>query len=113
MARDTRTKNGGKDKLLAPGINCWRVARSDRCSLLVDGEAYFKAVRNAIGNARRAVWILGWDIDSRIGLVRGDGEEPSGPCRSFLNPRSTQSIRGPRTITLRFSLRAKSTVNPW
>jgi phospholipase D1/2 len=75
LGRDTQTTNRGKDELLAPGANCWRVARSNRCSLLVDGEAYFKAVRNAIGKARRAVWILGWDIDSRIGLVRGGGED--------------------------------------
>jgi len=75
LARDTRTTNRGKDKVLSPEVNCWRVARSNRCSLLVDGEAYFKAVRSAIGKARRVVWILGWDIDSRIGLVRGDGED--------------------------------------
>ncbi|MGW8286483.1 MAG: VTT domain-containing protein [Candidatus Deferrimicrobiaceae bacterium] len=80
MARDTQTLDRGKDRLLAPGVNCWRVARANRCALLVDGEAYFKAVHDAIGRARRAVWILGWDIDSRIGLVRGDGEDdrPTG-----------------------------------
>jgi phospholipase D1/2 len=75
LARDTQTPDRGKDRLLAPGVNCWRVARANRCALLVDGEAYFKAVHDAIGRARRAVWILGWDIDSRIGLVRGDGED--------------------------------------
>jgi phospholipase D1/2 len=72
LPRDTKTPDGRRNRMLVPGTNCWRVARSERCALLVDGEVYFKAVRDAIGKARHAVWILGWDIDSRIGLVRGD-----------------------------------------
>ncbi len=75
LPQDAHMKERGNDSLLAPGVNCWRVARANRCALLVDGESYFKAVRDAIGKAYRTVWILGWDIDSRIGLVRGNGED--------------------------------------
>ena len=55
--------------LLVPGRNCWRIDRAKRLSFLIDGATYFPAVRAAIRNARRSVFILGWDIDSRIRLV--------------------------------------------
>lgn len=100
MARNTRTTNRGKDRLLIPGVNCWRVARSNRCTLLVDGEAYFKAVRSAIGKARRTVWILGWDIDSRIGLVRGDGEDDRRTALVEFLHRTLKRRRGLRVHVL-------------
>ncbi len=62
---DTATLPG----MLVPGRNCWRIERANRLAFLVDGAAYFTAVREAIANARRSVFILGWDIDSRIRLV--------------------------------------------
>ena len=55
--------------LLIPGRNCWRVDRAHRVAFLVDGDAYFRAARAAIAQAKRSVFILGWDIDSRIRLV--------------------------------------------
>jgi phosphatidylserine/phosphatidylglycerophosphate/cardiolipin synthase-like enzyme/membrane protein DedA with SNARE-associated domain len=58
---------------LREGANCWRIARADRASFIVDGEAYFAAVREAIGKAHHSVFILGWDIHSQVRLIR-DGE---------------------------------------
>ncbi|MGA7981080.1 MAG: VTT domain-containing protein [Chromatiaceae bacterium] len=58
------------------GRNCWRVARAKRLAVLVDGEDYFAAVRRALIAAERRIFILAWDIDSRLALVReepGDG----------------------------------------
>jgi len=55
--------------LLLPGRNCWRIERANRLAFLIDGAAYFSAVRAAIARARKSVFILGWDIDSRIRLV--------------------------------------------
>src|SRR4051812_43490124 len=55
--------------LLVPGRNCWRVGRAHRLAFLIDGEAYFAAVRAAMAAARRTIFILGWDFDSRIRLV--------------------------------------------
>lgn len=55
--------------LLQPGRNCWRIAHARRFSMLVDADAYFRAVRAAIRNARHSVFILSWDIDSRVRLV--------------------------------------------
>jgi phosphatidylserine/phosphatidylglycerophosphate/cardiolipin synthase-like enzyme/uncharacterized membrane protein YdjX (TVP38/TMEM64 family) len=61
--------------LLVPGRNCWRVGRARRLALLVDGAAYFAAAREAMAQAQRTIFILGWDFDSRVRLVpdAGDG----------------------------------------
>jgi len=68
---ETRAEQG----LLVPGRNCWRIERANRLAFLIDGAAYFAAVRAAIAKARRSVFILGWDIDSRIRLVPGGADD--------------------------------------
>jgi phosphatidylserine/phosphatidylglycerophosphate/cardiolipin synthase-like enzyme/uncharacterized membrane protein YdjX (TVP38/TMEM64 family) len=55
--------------LLVPGRNCWRIGRARRLAFLVDGDSYFAAARAALTAARRTIFILGWDFDSRIRLV--------------------------------------------
>jgi phosphatidylserine/phosphatidylglycerophosphate/cardiolipin synthase-like enzyme/uncharacterized membrane protein YdjX (TVP38/TMEM64 family) len=55
--------------MLVAGRNCWRVERAERLAFLVDAAPYFAAVRSAIAQAKRSVFILGWDFDSRIRLV--------------------------------------------
>ena len=55
--------------LLVPGRNCWRVERAQRLAFLIDAAAYFAAARSAIAQAKRSVFIVGWDFDSRIKLV--------------------------------------------
>src|SRR5919107_1182068 len=55
--------------LLVPGRNCWRIDPARRLGFLIDGANYFAAVRAAIARAKRSVFIVGWDIDSRIRLV--------------------------------------------
>ncbi|MDB5902485.1 MAG: rane protein [Betaproteobacteria bacterium] len=74
------------EALLVPGRNCWRTERADRLGFLVDGADYFKAVRAAIARAQRSVFIIGWDIDSRIRLVP-DGANDGFPeeLGDFLN----------------------------
>jgi phosphatidylserine/phosphatidylglycerophosphate/cardiolipin synthase-like enzyme/uncharacterized membrane protein YdjX (TVP38/TMEM64 family) len=52
-----------------PGRNCASVRHADRFSLLVDGADYFRVLREAITRAERTVFILGWDIDSRMKLT--------------------------------------------
>ena len=55
--------------ILQPGRNVWRVEHAPRAAVLVDGAAFFGAVREAFLNARRSIFIVGWDIDSRTRLV--------------------------------------------
>lgn len=57
--------------LLVPGRNCWRIERARKLSWLIDGEQYFTAVRKAIAQAQSSIFIVGWDIDSRMRLVPG------------------------------------------
>ncbi|SAL25648.1 phospholipase D/transphosphatidylase [Caballeronia sordidicola] len=52
-----------------PGRNCDSVRHADRFSLLIDGADYFRVLREAITRAQRTVFILGWDIDSRMKLT--------------------------------------------
>lgn len=61
--------------LLRPGHNCWQIAQARRFSLLIDAQAYFSAVRQAMRNARRSIFILSWDIDSRVRLVPAGADD--------------------------------------
>jgi phospholipase D1/2 len=58
-----------KEAVLQPGRNCWRLEHAGRVSFLVDGAAYFPALRAAAVRARRSIFIVGWDIDSRMRLT--------------------------------------------
>lgn len=56
------------ERLLRPGSTCWRLERTDRMALLVDGAAYFPAMKAAMREARHSILLLGWDFDSRVPL---------------------------------------------
>lgn len=74
--------------LLRPGHNCWRVEPCQRFSMLVDADAYFSALREALAKATHSVFILGWDIDSRMVMNPGGDDPPDGlppTLREFLN----------------------------
>lgn len=58
--------------ILTEGSNCWRIANARRASLLIDAEAYFSVLAAAIARARHSILIVGWDIDSRIRLLRNE-----------------------------------------
>ena len=54
--------------------------------MLVDAQIYFKAVREAIRQARHCIFILSWDIDSRMWLVpEGAGDGYPEPLGDFLH----------------------------
>ena len=67
-ALDQKTGRPDTAGFLEPGTTCWRVAAADRAALLIDGAAYYGALRSAILKARRSIFIVGWDIDSRARL---------------------------------------------
>ncbi|TFV96565.1 hypothetical protein E4K72_17500 [Oxalobacteraceae bacterium OM1] len=68
------------DRILQSGRNCWRIERADRFAMLVDAAPYFRALREAIVNARHSIFLLSWDIDSRLRLV------PEGANDGFPEP---------------------------
>ena len=57
--------------IFEPGRNAWRVERAERAAILIDACTYFGAVREALLQAQRCVFIVGWDLDSRTALVPG------------------------------------------
>jgi phosphatidylserine/phosphatidylglycerophosphate/cardiolipin synthase-like enzyme/uncharacterized membrane protein YdjX (TVP38/TMEM64 family) len=70
-----------------PGRNAWQVARAERAAILIDAAAFFAAVRAALLQAQRRVFIVGWDLDSRTQLVGEDGVAHDGwpvSLREFL-----------------------------
>lgn len=73
-------------RLLAPGRNCWRIERAQRMRFLIDGAEYFTALRRSLAQAQRTIFILGWDIDSRVRLIPQGANDglPEGLC-DFLN----------------------------
>lgn len=80
------TTPSGKSGVLQAGRNCWRIEPAKRFSLLVDADIYFRAVREAIRNAEHSIFILSWDIDSRMLLVpEGANDGYPEPLGDFLH----------------------------
>ena len=73
-------------RILAEGKNCWRIETADRASMLVDGEDYFHAFREAAKKAQHAILIIGWDINGRFELERDPpSDDLPTNLRDFLN----------------------------
>ncbi|WP_240782141.1 phospholipase D-like domain-containing protein [Qipengyuania sediminis] len=49
----------------------WRYARVERASVIVDADAYFGHMQQAMLEARERIFLIGWDFDTRIHLTRG------------------------------------------
>jgi len=65
--------------LLRPDDTCWRTDRAHRAAFLVDTEAYFTAVFDALQKARRSVLLLGWGFDPRTRLFPDGYDGPDDP----------------------------------
>lgn len=52
-------------------------------SVLIDYDNYYKALHSAIVKAEKSIFLIGWDIDSRIELVRGAEAETTHVPRTF------------------------------
>ena len=69
----------GLNSVLRPGETCWRTAHADRAAFLVDTEAYFTAVFDALQQARRSVLLLGWGFDPRTRMFPDGHDGPDDP----------------------------------
>lgn len=83
--------------MLCPGKNCWCVDRASRCSVIVDGAAYFAAFAEACRNAKREIFIVGWDFDRRTRL-HSDGvadlpDELGAFLKALVNQRKELRVR--------------------
>ena len=64
----------GSKQLSSPSVfheklNCWRIESATRVAFLIDGDAYFRALREAAVTAHRRIIVLGWDFDSRTRML--------------------------------------------
>jgi phosphatidylserine/phosphatidylglycerophosphate/cardiolipin synthase-like enzyme len=62
-----------------PGETCWRTARAERAAFLIDNEAYFTAVFDALHKARRSILLLGWGFDPRTRMFPDGQDGPNDP----------------------------------
>lgn len=67
----TQASDVSRHGLLERGRNCDAIRHADRFAMLVDGDAYFSTLRAALLRARHTVFIVGWDVDSRMRLAPG------------------------------------------
>jgi phospholipase D1/2 len=65
------------NNIFKPGENCWVSSEARFVSPLIDCANYYKALHSAITKAKHSIFIIGWDIDSRIRLLRGEDEANS------------------------------------
>jgi phospholipase D1/2 len=68
----------GAGSFLIPGQTA-TIVEAPRSGLLIDGHDFYRALHRAFGQARRAIWMAGWQFDGSVELVRG-GDAESGPC---------------------------------
>ncbi len=61
--------------ILKEGETCWRIAEADRLSIIIDAADFFRHAKNAMTKARRSIYLIGWDFDTRIDLVPGNGDD--------------------------------------
>lgn len=72
------------NSIFKPGTNCWRVEKANHASIIVDYANYYRDLHQSICKARKSIFILGWDIDGRIELLRGeDKEKVDAPSNLF------------------------------
>ena len=70
--------------LLQPGRNCWRVERAARAALIVDAADYYRLAREAMLAARHQILLIGWDVDTRVALVRKEDQGEAPNCLGAL-----------------------------
>jgi phosphatidylserine/phosphatidylglycerophosphate/cardiolipin synthase-like enzyme/uncharacterized membrane protein YdjX (TVP38/TMEM64 family) len=73
-----------KKNIFKPDINCQQTAKADQVTLLIDYADYYRAIFKAIKQAKHSIFIIGWDIDGRIELLRGEeANNAQGPITLF------------------------------
>ena len=105
------------ERVARPGQNAWRVERASRAAVLVDAAEYFGAVRRAMCKAKRSIYIVGWDINSRMRLV-GDSGEPEDGLPATLGDFLCALVRARPTLSIKlllwdFSLVYSFEREPW
>ena len=61
------------------GEDCWRIARAEKASVVIDAECYFRHARAAMLKAKHRIMLVGWDFDAAISLIREDEGKDGAP----------------------------------
>src|SRR5690606_35193894 len=78
---DIETPEGCDDRSVEPGV--WRYEMATRARVIIDAEAYFDLMQQAMIKARQRVLLIGWDFDTRIHLTHGRRWWQKGRSRQF------------------------------
>ena len=74
---DGQRQGAALQPIVALGRNCWRIARAQKASVIVDACDYYHIIAAAMEAAEKRIFIVGWDFDTRIALdpdEHGQGE---------------------------------------
>jgi len=63
--------NDSEELPVAATSSVWRYAHATRARLVIDAADYFELAREAMAGARRSIFLIGWDFDTRIRLAGG------------------------------------------
>ncbi|MDJ0947613.1 MAG: VTT domain-containing protein [Alphaproteobacteria bacterium] len=94
---------GSPGEILSEGETCWRLEHADRAAVLVDGAAYFGALRSALLRAERSIFMVGWDIDSRVRIC-ADQEAPEDGAPAELGALLTHIVTERPALTVHLLL---------
>ncbi len=61
--------------ILKEDETCWRIATADRLSIIIDAADFFRHAKDAMAKAKRSIYLVGWDFDTRIDLIPGNGDD--------------------------------------
>lgn len=64
-----------QDFQFRPDSNCWRVEKASRFSFIIDGQDYFRALREALIKTKRLAIMVGWDFDFEIEMLPGESDD--------------------------------------
>jgi phosphatidylserine/phosphatidylglycerophosphate/cardiolipin synthase-like enzyme len=64
--------------IIKVGTNAWRSAIADKVGFLIDGAEYYAGLDNALRQAQKTIWIIGWDFNPDICLKPGQSTETLG-----------------------------------
>lgn len=74
-----------EDFTFQPEHNCWQVAPADRFKVIIDGQDYFRILRQAFLKARRLILLVGWDFDFEIEMLPGESDDAGNAPDGFPN----------------------------
>lgn len=58
----------GEIAIIRPGRNAWRSSRCEKAAFLIDGAEYYQRLEQVLRQARRSIFIVGWDFNPNIRL---------------------------------------------